>query len=167
MKPTKVISLLVVAACAGALNGGSALAQNPYFEVGTSEIIMGFQLKQGFGSDKTVMVNLGRSTPFRDEFSHRHNLVNIGPLLDQTFGLAAGNAVPWYENPHLFFGAVACWSNVNPPESLFDGDPDQTVYVTKARLAWNDGWNFPNFTLALSTSGSLEAILVCGKDNGA
>ena len=134
MNRSKNIAALALAVSVSAIAVTSASAQNPFFQSG--DLIMGFQLKQGNGSDRVVMLNLGdTATIFRDATGSINNVANVGALLDQTFGLAAGNSVPWYENTNLFFGAAGAWSNANPPDALQNGDPQQTVYMSKSRTA--------------------------------
>lgn len=134
MKRSKpfVIAALTISTISCLTSSGTA--QNPNFENG--DLIMGFQLKQGNGSDQVVMLNLGDTALlFRDAQTSINNVANVGALLDQTFGVAAGNALQWYENPNLFFGAAGVWSNANPPDVLRNGDPQQTIYISKARTS--------------------------------
>jgi len=60
-------------------------AQNPNFALG--DLLMGFQLRSGVGSDQTILVNLGdTATVFRDASSiNLINIANIGGQLYVTY----------------------------------------------------------------------------------
>lgn len=126
-------TLALAALAAGGIAVAPASAQNPTFDPG--DLVMGFQLRSGTGSDQTVLVRLpDTATFFRDTGGISLNIVNVGALLDSTFGIGAGNALNWYENPALYFGLVGSWSNLTPT-SLDNGDPERTLYVSKSRTA--------------------------------
>lgn len=147
---TKLVPL--AAAIATGMAVAPAQAQNPDYTPG--DLVMGFQLRSGTGSDQTVLVRLpDTASVFRDGIGIQLNIVNVGTLLDSTFGLGAGNALPWYENPSLFFGLVGTWSNANPSTTLQNGDPERTLYVSKPRTsAGTEG--LANSTIANVTSNT-------------
>ena len=131
-KASKTLALAALAA--GGIAVAPASAQNPNFTPG--DLLMGFQLRSGTGSDKTVLVNLGDTASlFRDGAGYRLSIVNIGALLDGTFGIGAGNSLNWYENPNLYFGLAGTWDNASPSDSLQNGDPNRTLYISKSRTA--------------------------------
>lgn len=133
MKQTKTKALLL------ALSVGSLLAalfparaQNANYAYG--DLVLGFQLRSGTGSDQTVLINLGNAaTAFRDATADFTNIANVGTILNNTFGIGAGNSLQWYENPNLYFGLIGVWSNANPSTTLLNGDPERTIYVSKSR----------------------------------
>ncbi len=129
---SKFIALATVVA--GVIAGASAQAQNPNFQPG--DLILGFRATAGIGSGTVIMAGLGdTATVFRDATNNILNIVNIGSLLDSTYGIGAGNAIQWYERTDLLFGAAGVWSNGNPVSQLQNLDPEQAVYATKARAA--------------------------------
>jgi hypothetical protein len=99
-------------------------------------LVLGFRATAGIGSGTVIEASLGdTATVFRDATTNILNIVNIGSLLDNTYGLGAGNAIAWYERTDLLFGAAGVWSNANPVSTLQNGDPEQSIYATKARAA--------------------------------
>lgn len=172
-KASKALALAILAISGLAIT--PAIAQNPAFTPG--DLLMGFQLRSGTGSDQTVLVDLGdTATLFRDGMGYNLNIANIGSLLNNTFGIGAGNALQWYDNPNLYFGLIATWDNANPSLNLQNGDPERTIYVSKSRLA--GGVEFvKNSTIAnVSSDGamatasnnivSLQQVLETGSLNG-
>lgn len=124
-QPLKLLSLAALALSGLAV--ASATAQNNSFQNG--DLILGFQSKGGTGSDQTVLINLGNTaTVFRDATVTLDNITNINTILTTTFG--AG----WFDNTNLYFGAAGVWSNI-AEGSLQNGDPEQTIYMSKARTA--------------------------------
>lgn len=107
------------------------MAQNTAFQNG--DLILGFQAKGGTGADKTVLVNLGdTATVFRDATSTISNVTNVNSILSSTFG--AG----WFDNTNLYFGAIGVWTNIKGEGALRNGDPGQTIYVSKGRTTIGD-----------------------------
>ncbi|MEI8106815.1 MAG: PEP-CTERM sorting domain-containing protein [Verrucomicrobiota bacterium] len=130
----KTTYIALAVAVAGVITGASAQAQNPNFTPG--DLVLGFRATSGVGSGTVIEAALGdTATVFRDATTNLVNIVNIGTLLDSTYGLGAGNAIAWYERTDLLFGAAGAWSNSNPVTTLQNGDPEQTIYATKARAA--------------------------------
>ena len=126
----KIFSFTAIAAAALTLT--PARAQNPAFTPG--DLLLGFQLRIGTGSDQTVLVNLGDTASFfRRRPVNIVNLANVNVILNSTFGLGAGNSLPWYDNPDLFFGLAAVWNNSGASTALQNGDPSRTIYISKSR----------------------------------
>lgn len=129
---TKLVPL--AAAIATGMTVAPAMAQNPVYTPG--DLVMGFQLRSGTGSDQTVLVRLPDTASFfRDGIGIQLNIANVGTLLDSTFGLGSGNTLEWYENPNLYFGLVGTWSSTNPSSTLQNGDPERTIYISKSRTS--------------------------------
>ena len=130
----KTTYIALAVAVAGVITGASAQAQNPNFTPG--DLVLGFRATGGVGSGTVIEAALGdTATVFRDATTNLLNIVNIGSLLDSTYGIGAGNAIAWYERTDLLFGAAGVWSNANPVSTLQNGDPEQSIYATKARAA--------------------------------
>jgi PEP-CTERM motif len=142
MKPKNILTTAILAATGLALST-SAQAQNPGFANG--DLIMAFRAVNGTGSDRTVMVSLGNTaTVFRDSNVNNINLdniVNVNSILTTEFGMG------WYDNTNLFWGAAGSWSNENPPAALLNGDPNQTIYMSKARTLTIANENLASSTL--------------------
>ena len=122
--------IALATAVASVIAGASAQAQNPNFANG--DLILGFQSKAGTGNDKNVLVNLGNTaTVFRNANTNSINLdniVNINTILTSTFGAS------WYDNTNILWGAAGVWSNILEG-NLQNGDPEQSIYMSKARTA--------------------------------
>ena len=130
----KTTYIALAVAVAGVITGASAQAQNPNFTAG--DLVLGFRATGGIGSGTVIEAGLGNTANvFRDATTNLVNIVNIGSLLNSTYGLGAGNPIAWYERTDLLFGAAGCWSNGSPLTTLQNGDPEQTIYSTKPRAA--------------------------------
>ncbi len=133
MQMKKNLKLLSLAALAmSGLAVTPAMADNLNYVPG--DLLMAFRLTSGTGSDQTVVARLGDTAFFRDATSNVLNIVNIGTLLDTTFGITAGN-VAWFENPNLSFGLAGVWSNATVGSTLQNGDPRQTIYTSRSRTS--------------------------------
>jgi len=154
----KTTYIALAVAVAGVITGASAQAQNPNFTPG--DLVLGFRATAGIGSGTVVEASLGdTATVFRDATTNLVNIVNIGSLLDSTYGIGAGNAIAWYERTDLAFGAAGCWSNSNPATNLQNGDPEQTIYATKARatVGANEFAKNSTFTTVSSSTNLIAA----------
>jgi hypothetical protein len=147
---TKNILTTAILAAAGLALSTSAQAQNPGFANG--DLIMAFRAVNGTGNDRTVMVSLGNTaTMFRDNNVNNislNNITNVNSILTTEFGAA------WYDNTNLFWGAAGSWSNANPPSILLNGDPEQTIYMSKARTLTVTNENLASSTLNTPSSGA-------------
>ena len=149
----KTTYIALAVAVAGVITGASAQAQNPNFTPG--DLILGFRATGGVGSSTVIEAALGNTaTVFRDATANLVNIVNIGTLLDNTYGIGAGNAIAWFERTDLLFGAAGVWSNSNPVSELQNGDPEQTIYATKARGAVGANEFAKNSTFTTISSGT-------------
>lgn len=127
----------------------TASAQNPNFNNGTSQIVLGFQGINGFGGTNVVEVALDIAPNYRDASGNINNITNIGSLLTSTFG------ANWYESSDLFVGLGTVNTNIQPPEGTLNGDPDSTVYVSKARNSVGNE-ALAGSTIANATLGQLQ-----------
>jgi hypothetical protein len=126
----KNIAVAILATSIGTFAAATASAVNPDYTPNTQQVILGFQGINGFGGTDVVQVVLGSANIYRDATANIPNIVNIGSLLTSWTGSST-----WYESTNLFWGLGTVWSNGNPPADLYNGDPDQTVYISKARTA--------------------------------
>lgn len=105
-------------------------ADNPTYNPG--DLILFFQQE---GGTDTVYANLGNAaTSFRGTASGpgAANLINFKELSAQ-LGEAFGP--DWAADATLYAGLAAVWGTDPDDESLQDGDPHRTVYVSKSRMA--------------------------------
>ena len=144
--------IALATAVASVIAGASAQAQNTNFANG--DLILGFQSKAGLGSDTNVMVNLGNTaTVFRNANTNSINLdniVNVNAILTATFG--AG----WFDNTNILWGAAGVWGNVNEG-NLQNGDPEQSIYVTKSRTAIGANEGIANSTVTTPSASNQTA----------
>jgi hypothetical protein len=144
--------IALATAVASVIAGATAQAQNTNFANG--DLILGFQSKAGTGSDTNVMVNLGNTaTVFRDANTNSINLdniVNVNSILTATFG------ANWWDNTNLLWGAAGVWGNVNEG-NLQNGDPEQSIYVTKSRTAIGANEEIANSTVTTPSASNQTA----------
>jgi len=109
------------------LSATVAQAQNANYTAG--DLVLYFQNPGGTtGSDQTLYVNLGNTaTAFRDATSNLLNISNIGNDLTAAFG------ANWFEQDTLYFGLAGVWGSSNISNSLQNGDPSRTIYVSRSR----------------------------------
>ena len=141
--------IALATAVASVIAGASAQAQNTNFANG--DLILGFQSKAGLGSDTNVMVNLGNTaTVFRNANTNSINLdniVNINTILTSTFGAS------WFDNTNILWGAAGVWGNINEG-NLQNGDPEQSIYVTKSRTAIGANEGIANSTVTTPSASN-------------
>ncbi|HEX8296362.1 MAG TPA: PEP-CTERM sorting domain-containing protein [Chthoniobacteraceae bacterium] len=102
-----------------------ASAANPGFAFG--DLILGFQTT-GTGNESFVLYNLGNAGTLRNATS---NLAfgNLNSALAAQFG------VGWQDRTDLYMGAATVW-DVDPfNETLLNGDPAYTLYVSSSRVS--------------------------------
>lgn len=106
----------------------SAAAQNPNYAPG--DLVLFFQK---VGDDDVVYANLGNAaTRFRGaaagaDASNQVNFLNINAELVAAFG------ANWASDPNLYAGLCAVWGTSTTSNTLLDGDPHRTLYVSSAR----------------------------------
>lgn len=155
MKKTKFLTAIAAVSLAitAMVSNAATVAYNP------GDLVVAFTTNAGTGSGKTVLLSLGDVTTLRDLNTNNFALSNIGSLLDNTFGLAGGGSVAWYDRTDLYWGAVALFSS-SRQGNVNEGDPDLTIYASKSRTsvgsastAWTIGsqTNRGNTATAMST----------------
>ncbi len=141
--------IALATAVASVIAGASAQAQNTNFAHG--DLILGFQSKAGTGSDTNVMVNLGNTaTVFRNANTNSINLdniVNVNSILVATFG------ANWWDNTNILWGAAGVWGNIIEG-NLQNGDPEQSIYVTKSRTAIGANEEIANSTVTTPSASN-------------
>ncbi len=125
-------NILCAGSAAFCLSLFTASAQNTFYAPG--DLVLCFQKEN---SANTVYADLGNAaTAFRGaaagaaDGTNRINFLNLSATLTSAFG--AG----WASDPTVYAGAAGVWgtSNLNAT-SLQDGDPNRTIYITRARTA--------------------------------
>ena len=117
-------------------------ADNPSYAPG--DLILFFQQE---GGTNTVYADLGnaavsfRGTASGPGAANQVNFKDLSAKLEEAFG--AG----WAADPTLYAGLAGVWGTDNGDETLQDGDPHRTLYVSKPRtavgsvgLANSSGW---------------------------
>ena len=146
--------MAILALSISAMAAAPALAQNPNYTAG--DLVLTFQNPGGaVGADQTLYVNLGNAaTLFRqggvgtDGASNLLNIVNIGSTLISAFG------ANWASEITLHAGLAGVWGTASSLSSdLQNGDPNRTLYVSRARQgagtlgqANSPGWTIPTDT---------------------
>lgn len=120
------------------------------------------------GGSNTVYVNLGNAASnYRgaaagaaDGVSHL-NIVNINSTLVSAYG------TNWANDPTIYAGMAGVWGGEPDDESLQNGDPSRTLYVSKARagagtigLANSSGW-----TINTNTGMTSGAAAIYNQNN--
>lgn len=102
------------------------------FTFANGDLILGFQVTSGLGSDQNVFFNLGSGTSYRDN-PNVGAIGNIGATLTLVYG------ANWYSRTDLYFGVVG---NLNQQptsgigsRSPVDGDPSRTFYLSTPTTA--------------------------------
>lgn len=155
MKPIIYTTLFASSAAFG-LSLVPLNAQNTFYAPG--DLVLCFQKE---GNTNTVYANLGNAaTAFRGtkagaaDGTNRTNFVDLGAQLTSAFG--AG----WASDPTVYTGAAGVWgtSNLNTT-SLQDGDPNRTIYITRARTAIGTvgSPNSNQWDLSLAGSGAMTS----------
>lgn len=135
MNRKKNIAILTLAIAATGLAAAPALAENPGYAPG--DLVLAFQNPGGTtGSDRTLYVSLGNTaTLFRQGEAgtagavNLLNIVNIGDALISAFG------ANWASELTLYAGLSGVWgTSPLANNNLMNGDPNRTLYVSKARV---------------------------------
>lgn len=119
------LRLMALAAGSLAISTLSANAANLLHA--PSDLVLTFQNPGGVtGATQTVTVALGNvSTVFRD--GGTFTSINIASTLSATFGAS------WYDTTTLWVGAAGFRGTSDSTMVTLDGDPHQTIYVSKVR----------------------------------
>ncbi|MFM2167808.1 MAG: hypothetical protein RIS79_2179, partial [Verrucomicrobiota bacterium] len=113
-------SLLTMLAVAGMTLFASQASATTYV---AGDLLLGFRASGGTGSSTNLIVNLGQAdTVYRDAISNLTNIVDIGTLLNSTYGTG------WDTRSDLFWGIVGV-RTASSVGSAVDGDPIRTNYL--------------------------------------
>lgn len=157
MKKTKFLT--AIAAVSLAITAMVSHAATVNFNQG--DLVVAFTTNAGAGAGQSVLVSLGDATTFRDLNTNNFALTNIGSILDNTFGLAAGGSVAWYDRTDLYWGAVALFSS-SRQGNVNEGDPDLTIYASKARPSAgtaSTAWTIGSSTNRGNTASQMASML--------
>lgn len=152
---TKQILVAAIAAAFTGLTGATASAAVTGFSI--ANVILGFNATAGQGLTSALEVSIGSAASFRDTTSNIPNIISLGSILSSTYG------ANWFERTDLFFGLGTTTSNILPTNdpTLVNGDPGQTIYLSKSRLTGgnellaNSTITTPNNTTIGNSSGNL------------
>jgi len=144
---TKILALAVAAGAGSAL---PANAQNPLYTPG--DLVLAFQNPGGaVGAGETLYVSLGNTAlNFRGAAAGTDspsllNIININAQLISAFGSNWANEIT------LYAGLSGVWGTSSLGTGLQNGDPNRTLYVSKARLG------IGTFGLANSTGWTITS----------
>lgn len=126
----KTKHLLTMLAVAGiSLTALPATAATTY---AAGDILIGFRATGGTGSTTSLVVNIGNSQTIRDNNTTNSVLANIGAALASAYGSG------WESRTDLFWGAAGVGQKFTT-DPVANGDPGQTLYLTRAGGAGNVG----------------------------
>lgn len=126
---TVLLASMALAAFTAALPTASAALDTTY---NAGDLLMGFRILSGTGSDFNVVVNLGAASMYRDATSNLINIANIGDLLSPVYGAS------WYDVGGLTMGIMAASNGTASNNSGLVGpgvDPNSTIYISARRTA--------------------------------
>lgn len=131
MKNNSLLRTALSAAVLSMLAIGGTKAANTLYAPG--DLLLYFQQQ---GGTNTVYVNLGNAaTDFRGAAAgvaggtSKINFMNINTTLQSAFG------TNWASSPTIYAGLAGVWGTDPEDESLQDGDPSRTLYVSKSRTS--------------------------------
>ncbi len=111
------------------------------------DLLMGFVAGSGTGADQTLVVNLGPAATFRDAYDtgvFSTNIKTIGTQLNTQFGAT------WFDRTDLYISLFASTASDTIGDTLVNGDPFRTLYVSKSRLTETGSASL--FTIASNTA---------------
>jgi hypothetical protein len=98
------------------------------------DLLLGFRATGGTGSTSNLIVDLGQAdTVYRDATSSLTSVIDLGAILTTTYG------ANWADRTDLFWGAVAVRDASTLGNTVFDGDPKATNYLTIAQTTYDPG----------------------------
>ncbi len=127
----------------------------------SGDLLMGFVTGAGEGADDTVIVRLGKSADFRDNFDtakNKLNFVTIGTHLAAKYG------AEWYNRTDLYMSIFGSTDSDTIGDTLQNLDPFRTLYASRTRNAAGGGapgiarstaWTFSSNTAVTTTSGQM------------
>ncbi len=144
----------LIALASSILMSAPLMAANSLYAPG--DLVLFFQKT---GSSNTVYANLGNAATFRGiaagtaGATNSINFLNINSTLESAFG--AG----WASDASIYSGLAGVWGTDGEDETLQDGDPNRTLYVSRSRNSVG--------TVGLSSSTAWTVNTDTGMDNGA
>lgn len=124
---TVLLASMALAAFAAALPTAGAALDTTY---NPGDLLLGFRVNSGQGSDFNLVVNLGAASMYRDATSNLINIANIGDLLSPVYGAS------WYDVEGLTMGLMAASNGQASNNSGLVGvgeDPNSTIYISARR----------------------------------
>jgi hypothetical protein len=125
------------------------------------DLLLGFRATSGQGSTSNLLVNIGQAdTVYRDAVANIASVVDIGTLLDATYG------TNWETRADLFWGVVGVRSNASSGAAV-DGDPVRTLYATRAQSGTPEAgvsgnstpWNVSGGTTRSTIANNITGVL--------
>ena len=127
MKQTsKFKNYALLMATSSVLAASSATAANSFYAPG--DVVLFFQKLNG----DTVYANVGAATSFRGaaagaDAANQLNIINLNSTLVSAFGGS------WASDTTIYAGLAGVFNTSNTTNSLSNGDPARTLYVSKSR----------------------------------
>ncbi len=151
---------LALAAGSLAITGLSANAANSFYAPG--DLVLFFQQE---GGSNTVYANLGNAaTLYRGAATGAAGGVNNYNFLDISATLISAFGTGWATDTSIYAGLAAVWGTNVTNNSLQDGDPHRTLYVSAARngvgtigQANSSQWVIAGNTQMTGAAGGIEA----------
>jgi hypothetical protein len=125
------------------------------------DLLLGFRATSGQGSTSNLLVNIGQAdTVYRDAVANIASVVDIGTLLDATYG------TNWETRADLFWGVVGVRSSASSGAAV-DGDPVRTLYATRAQSGTPEAgvsgnstpWNVSGGTTRGTIANNITGVL--------
>ena len=98
----------------------------------SGDLLMGFVTGAGEGADDTVIVRLGKSADFRDNFDTARNKLNFVTIGTQ---LVAKYGAEWYNRTDLYMSIFGSTDSDTIGDTLQNLDPFRTLYASRTRNA--------------------------------
>jgi hypothetical protein len=159
VKPTHIKSTMKTTKYIKTLFGAAALAivatQSASAQFANGDLIMSFQATGGTGADQTVVANLGAGYSFRNLNSNSLNVINIGSLLSDTYG------VNWFNRSDVYYSIIGNYAAGASPANpgglgapVVNGDARNTIYVGRSKTD-NDPTTYNAYSFAASALGGV------------
>ncbi len=123
------LRLFALAAGSLAITMAGANAANSFYAPG--DLVLFFQQE---GGTNTVYANLGNAaTVFRGSATGASGSTNLVNFLDINATLISAFGSGWATNTTIYAGLAGVWGTSSSSNTLTDGDPHRTLYVSSAR----------------------------------
>jgi PEP-CTERM motif len=125
-----IIKSVALCATTASLLTSAAHAANSFYQAG--DLVLAFQQE---GGSQTAYINLGDSAAFRGAAAgaqdgvNQINYLNINTTMTTAFG------ANWASQTNLYGSVSANWGISSTSNTLQNGDPQQTLYVSRSRDA--------------------------------